>query len=437
MRFKQSYTFGQSTLNIRLGNLREATTDVIVTSDDQQLSMSGAGTAATIYKAAGEAVLAARTQVPVPLGGVVSSPSGNLAARGVKQVFHAATIPSGRNRAVDDPNAVVTQATRQALDLMQAMRLNSIAFPALGTGHARFDPTEVAIAMCGEIRAVLTASHRPLLVEVWLLFGNQRDIEAVTFLAEFTTRAQLEANAVRSHSVVLVHGIRTAAGWRERIGNELEKADSSLTPIPIGYEFFDVVRFLTPFGPWRRAAAETVWTKMKSVYENPNIERVSIIAHSFGTWIVGHILATHTVKFHRVILCGSVLDTDYDWNRVHQKIQAPVFADAPNVKVVNDCGTRDFWPIFAKFATWGYGVAGRWGFQHALVKDRFHHPLKHSGFFEPGFATEHWVPVLTGTLTKGVDQHISPPDWVNLLTVLKLPYIVLAAIAVIILWFVV
>jgi O-acetyl-ADP-ribose deacetylase (regulator of RNase III)/pimeloyl-ACP methyl ester carboxylesterase len=386
MRFKQSYTFGQSTLNIRLGNLRDATTGVIVTSDDQQLSMGGQGTAATIRQAAGEAVLAARAHVPVPLGGVVSSPSGNLAARGVKYVFHAATIPSGSNREVHDSIAVVTQATRQALDLVQAMRLNSIAFPALGTGHAKFEPTEVAIAMCAEIRAVLAASPRPLLVEIWLLFGIQRDAEAVAFLSEFTTHAQLETNAVRCHSVVLVHGIRTAAGWREAIGNELERADPRLTPIPVGYEFFDVVRFLTPFGPWRRAAAETVWTKMKSVYENPNIERVSIIAHSFGTWIVAHILITHPVKFHRVILCGSVLDTRYDWGQVHKKIEAAAFADAPNVKIVNDCGTRDVWPIFAKFATWGYGVAGRWGFQHALVKDRFHN-LNHSGFFQPGFAT--------------------------------------------------
>ena len=434
MRNMQSYTFGQSTLNIRLGNLREATTDVIVTSDDQQLSMRGRGTAATIHEAAGDAVLAARAHVPVPLGGVVSSPSGDLAAQGVKHVFHAATIPSGSNRVVADPNAVVTQATPQALDMVHAMRLNSIAFPALGTGHAGFDPVNVAIAMCAEIRAVLTASPRPLLVEIYLLLGNQRDYEAMAFFRHFTIHADLKENAVRSHSVVLVHGIRTAAGWREAIGNELEKADSSLTPMAIGYEFFDVVRFLTPIGPWRRAAAETVWTKMKSVYDNPNIERVSIIAHSFGTWIVAHIMATHPVKFHRVILCGSVLDTCYDWNRVHQKIEAPIFKNFPNVKIVNDCGTEDLWPVFAKFATWGYGVAGRWGFQHALVKDRFHDTFKHSDFFKPGFATQHWIPVLSGTLTKGGDRNIDTPAWVNLLTVLKLPYLVLAAI---VLWFVV
>jgi O-acetyl-ADP-ribose deacetylase (regulator of RNase III)/pimeloyl-ACP methyl ester carboxylesterase len=431
MRFEQSYEFGQSTLTIRLGNLRDARTDVIVTSDDQQLSMGGRGVAATIHEAAGDAVLAARERVPVPLGGVVSSGAGKLASQGVKQIFHAATIPSAGNRGVEDPGGVIASATKQAIAMLQAMGLKSIAFPALGTGHARFDPTAVALAMCEEIRTALLASQTPLAVEIWLLFGNKRDDEAVAYLSSFTARAQLQANAVRSHCVLLLHGIRTAAGWRESIGNELEQADPNLTPIPVGYEFFDVLRFLAPVGPWRRAAAETVWQKMKNVYDNPNIARVSIIAHSFGTWIVGYLLAKHDVKFHRVILCGSVLDTRYDWGGVEQKIRAPAFANAPTVKVVNDCGTKDIWPVFAKFATWGYGVGGRWGFQHALVRDRFH-VVDHSGFFTTGFATKHWVPVLTGKLTKGIDEgaQINPPGWVNLLTLVKLPYLAVAAVGV-------
>jgi O-acetyl-ADP-ribose deacetylase (regulator of RNase III) len=424
MRFQQTYTFGKSTLNIRLGDLRDATTDVVVTSDDQQLSMGG-GTSRAIRAAAGDAVLEARKHVPLKLGGVVASSAGQLSAQSVKYVFHAATIPSGTNRHVEDPKGVIANATRQALAMVQAMGLNSIAFPALGTGHARFEATEVAIAMSAEICQVLTASLTPLQVEIFLLLGTKRDAEAVTFFSEFTTRAQLSNHAVRSHSVVLVHGIRTAAGWREAIGTELEKADPHLTPIPVGYEFFDIVRFITPVGPWRRAAAETVWKKMNSVFDNPNIAQVSIIAHSFGTWIVGYILQTHPAKFHRVILCGSVLDTQYDWAHVQEKIVAPPFQSAPNVRVVNDCGTRDIWPVMAKFMTWGYGIAGRWGFQHALVKDRFHE-VDHSGFFKPGFATAYWVPVLQGTLTKGVERNIAPSAWVNILTLLKMPYVVLA-----------
>jgi O-acetyl-ADP-ribose deacetylase (regulator of RNase III)/pimeloyl-ACP methyl ester carboxylesterase len=425
MQDEQTYTIGKSTLVVRIGNLRDATTEVVVTSDDQQLSMGG-GTSKAIREAAGDAVLEARKQVPVKLGGVVSSGAGNMAAQGVKYVFHAATIPTASNRNVADQKATVAAATRQALAMLQAMGLTSIAFPALGTGHARFDVTTVAIAMSSEICQVLTAAPTALRVEIVLLLGIKRDMEAVRFFKEFTTRAQLTNHAVKSHAVILVHGIRTAAGWRVAIGSELKDADRRLTPTCVGYGFFDIFRFLTPVGPWRRAAARTVWKKMNSVFNNSNFDQVSIIAHSFGTWIVGHILENYPeAKFHRVILCGSVLDTEYDWNGVQNKVVAPYFDDAPNAKIVNECGTKDIWPVFAQFTTWGYGVAGRWGFQHSLVKDRFHH-LDHSGFFQPGFATQYWVPVLNGKVTEGVDKDISPSALVSILTVLKLPYVLLA-----------
>jgi pimeloyl-ACP methyl ester carboxylesterase len=193
------------------------------------------------------------------------------------------------------------------------------------------------------------------------------------------------------------------------------------------------VRFLLPIGPSRRTAAETVWKKMKSVFDNPNFDRVSIIAHSFGTWIVGYLLQTKELRFHRVIFCGAILDSKFDWETVTRKVDHPHWSDAPNAYVLNDCGTKDIWPIFAKFATWGYGISGRWGFQNALVRDRFHE-VDHSGFFQDGFATRNWVPALTATsLSKGVDRGIDPSMLVSLMTITKLPYI-LIVIAVIVIY---
>lgn len=425
MRFQQTYEIGKSTLSIRLGDIASATTQVIVTSDDQRLTMGG-GTSAAIRRAAGESVYeASRALVPVPLGGVVSTPAGKLAQQGVQHIFHAATIPGADEKSGAHQDEIVRGATAQAIALLRAMRLQSIALPALGTGFAKFDAHTVALAMAEAIRTILASSADALTVEIWLLLGTTRDLDAVTFLSEFTERANLAACALPSHAVVLVHGIRTAAGWRERIGNEIESADSTLTPIQVGYGLFDLVRFLLPIGPWRRRAAETVWMKMRSVFDNPNFDRVSIVAHSFGTWIVGYLLTTKDVRFHRVIFCGSILDSDFNWEKVQHKTGDPTFQNAPHARVVNDCGIRDVWPIVAKSATWGYGVSGRWGFQNALVKDRFH-DLDHSGFFADGFATRYWVPALTGTkLPRGIEYGISPPAWLSLLTVVKLPYLLI------------
>ena len=433
MRFQQVYKIGNSTLNVKFGDLGTARTEAIVTSDDQQLSMGG-GTSKTVRKAAGESVYEdSRGLIPVPLGGVVPTPAGNLVAEGVRYIFHAATIPSASERSVENPESIVRAATTQAIKMLEAMALKSIAFPALGTGFAGFDARTSGIAMAEVIHNLLADSPNAWRVEIWIWMDKKREMEALTFLSEITERAHLAPNAVRSHAVVLVHGIRTAAGWRERIGNEIEKADPNLTPVPVGYEFFDVLRFLTPILTWRRKAAETVWMKMKSLYTNPNIGHVSVIAHSFGTWIVGFLLTTKAdARFHRIIFCGAVLDSQFDWEKVKDKTDHPNFQTAPNAHVVNDCGTRDIWPIFAKFATWGYGVSGRWGFQNALVRDRFH-KVNHGGFFEEGFATQHWVPALIGTtLTKGIDYGIEPPWWIMILTILKLPYLIVAGV---LLWY--
>jgi O-acetyl-ADP-ribose deacetylase (regulator of RNase III)/pimeloyl-ACP methyl ester carboxylesterase len=438
MRFQQTYNIGKSTLNVKFGDLGTARTEVIVTSDDQQLSMGG-GTSKAIRNAAGESVYeASRGLIPVPLGGVVPTTAGNLAAEGVRHIFHAATIPSASERSVKNPESIVREATTQAIKMLEAHQLKSIAFPALGTGFAGFDARDSGIAMAEVIHNLLTVSQKELHVEIWIWMDKKREMQALTFLSEITERAHLAPNAVRSHAVVLIHGIRTAAGWRERIGNEIEDADPYLTPIPVGYEFFDVLRFLIPITPWRRKAAETVWMKMKSLYTNPNIEHVSVIAHSFGTWIVGYLLTEKAdARFHRIIFCGAVLDSQFDWEKVKDKTDQPNFRTAPNARVVNDCGTRDIWPIFAKFATWGYGVSGRWGFQSALVKDRFH-KINHGGFFEEGFAGKNWVPALIGTtLTRGIDRGIEPPWWIMVLTILKLPYLIIASVLIagVLIWY--
>lgn len=421
MRRYQTYKIGKSQLHVILGNLRDATTDVIVTSDDTQLSMGG-GTSRAILEAAGNVVRTeAQMRTPVALGSVVSTTSGNLKEQGVQYIFHAATIPSAAERSVEDQDAVIRKATRQALTQLVGMGLRSISLPALGTGFAKFDANTVALAMTEEIRQALLSSDESLDIQLWLLFSPKRDIEAVQFLSAFTRSAGLGTQAVRTHGVVLIHGIRTAAGWRNRIGNEIEEADRSLTPIPIGYGFFDVVRFVLP-GPWRKTAAETVWEKMKSVFDNPNLGRVSVVAHSFGTWIIGYLLTHKNVKFHRVLLCGAILNTRYDWDTAMSKISAPPFPGAPTARIINDCGTSDIWPILARSATWGYDMSGRWGFQHALVHDRFH-PVSHSGFFKEGFARDYWVPALTHDhIQPGHGDKIDPPAWLVTLSIVKLPY---------------
>src|SRR5262245_31492649 len=89
--------------------------------------------------------------------------------------------------------------------------------------------------------------------------------------------------------------------------------------IPIKYGYFDAFRFWFP--SWtRKRPIERVHTQIQVALQvarerDPNA-KLSIIAHSFGTYIVGEILKRDfTLKLHGLILCGSVLPQDFPWHQ--------------------------------------------------------------------------------------------------------------------------
>ena len=72
-------------------------------------------------------------------------------------------------------------------------------------------------------------------------------------------------------------------------------------------------------------------------------------------------------------------------------------------RVVNDVGSRDVWPAFAKSATTGYGDTGTYGFRHPKVRDRWFKGFRHSDFLTPDFCRDYWVPFFTNG-KKGLDK---------------------------------
>ncbi len=95
--------------------------------------------------------------------------------------------------------------------------------------------------------------------------------------------------------------------------------------------------------------------RIKSVIENAiaankNAE-VTIIAHSFGTWMVSRILHDDTnIAIDRLILCGAIVPSDFRWDRV-LKINLGGRKNA----IVNEYSPLDVWPLTAKVMTYGYG----------------------------------------------------------------------------------
>jgi len=231
------------------------------------------------------------------------------------------------------------------------------------------------------------------------------------------------------HVVVLVHGIRTQASWAEMVSNVLSELAEVDHIIPIRYGYFHIFRFLTPVftrtGPIRKIARE-----LRDIRKQYPAARISVVAHSFGTYAMSKILDNETdIVLDRLILCGCIIPQDFRWDKI---------ADQVHSQILNDCGTRDVLPILAKSATWGFGPSGTFGFGTSRVRDRFHR-FSHSDFFNADFVTEYWVPYIRDGTIKHSEwdiQRPTPPFWQSLLGLVKLPVVavLLAALLVALPW---
>jgi O-acetyl-ADP-ribose deacetylase (regulator of RNase III) len=156
-------SIGNSKVIITYCDITKLSVDVIVSSDDTDLSMGG-GVSGTILKAGGNIIRQeARKIAPINIGDITITTAGKLAS---KNVFHAAVIDYYRNL---KPNIdIIKGITKKSLKMCELLSYRSIAFPALATGAAGFSSEESAFAMITEIVSHLSTSHNHLIVTIAL-----------------------------------------------------------------------------------------------------------------------------------------------------------------------------------------------------------------------------------------------------------------------------
>ena len=201
---------------------------------------------------------------------------------------------------------------------------------------------------------------------------------------------------MRPHVVILVHGINTWADWVHAAKPILEAHDDIRVVHP-KYGKFGIVPFLLPtklfaLGP-RRRVLDTILTEAK----RPTTERLSIVAHSFGSYLIGDILRTNDhVRLNRVILCGSIIKQKFNWLRYQHKIGPD---QSPEKHVLNLCARGDRWPTIASLVTFAYGRGGVKGFFDDSYVENVFRDGGHSSQLIPKVAKEDWLPFLCdGTL---------------------------------------
>jgi Leucine Rich repeats (2 copies)/Leucine Rich repeat len=101
--------------------------------------------------------------------------------------------------------------------------------------------------------------------------------------------------------------------------------------------------------------------------------------------------------------------------------------------IINEVGTRDFWPIAAEVVTFGYGSVGTYGFRRPAVRDRWHNGKAHSDFLNRDFCQRYWVPFLTGgAIVEDDEEAERPPWWLWLVSTFQIKYVVLISLGVVI-----
>jgi pimeloyl-ACP methyl ester carboxylesterase len=215
------------------------------------------------------------------------------------------------------------------------------------------------------------------------------------------------------HLVLLVHGINTRARWIGEIKPVLKSAGFVVEATSYGE--YGVLRFLLPF-PWlRKIAIERVVRAISAARMLHSPDKMSVISHSFGTFVIAKILADHPeFTWHRIVFCGSVVRDDFRLDLTLNRFRQPL---------LNEVGSRDFLPALAESVTWGYGSVGSNGYNDVGVDTRWHTGVAHSGFLNKDFCQKFWIPFLNEATVIAGDAPSELAWWIRLITALPLRWL--------------
>ncbi len=137
-------------IRIEEGDLTLAQVDAIVNAANTRLLL-GTGVAGAIRQRAGPAVQEECDRLgPIPLGEAALTGAGELDAR---YVIHAAAMEPGGAPGEES----IRSAVRRSLEIARERGLQSVAFPAVGTGVGGFSMQRCAELMLDEVEAHVEA----------------------------------------------------------------------------------------------------------------------------------------------------------------------------------------------------------------------------------------------------------------------------------------
>ncbi len=198
-----------------------------------------------------------------------------------------------------------------------------------------------------------------------------------------------------NHTVILLHGVETRSGavnWPTKLESMWQGEGSSLRIKTRSYGgvVLNRVPAVVTLIPWAGSKyREKIVAEQKQfmdlVYGHANSgDRISIIAHSFGGFLVSRLLEMG-YKFHKIILVAPAAPARFDFKKVEECFHRVYVFWSPTDGVIK-------WAF--------YGRMGRVGVKkpHSRVLS-YPVPLAHSEWFEAEHLT-HFSQVWNGLLTE-------------------------------------
>lgn len=171
----KEYHINNSNVKIIFGNILDSHADVIVSSDDSDISMGGGISKAIDQKEGTGAIrLDVGKKVPAEIGDVIVSTAGTLPQ---KNIFHVITIDFRPRKDSNIPEEISREDIHQyiighSIDkcfiLLHAMDYKSIAFPQIGAGVAGIPFLKVVAVMSEAIGRNLRKTNKAFNVEIYL-----------------------------------------------------------------------------------------------------------------------------------------------------------------------------------------------------------------------------------------------------------------------------
>lgn len=243
MKKSREYRFNNSLLRVIFGNIIDSKAEVIVSSDDTNISMAG-GVSGMICNAGGTIIRDdAQKKLPALVGDVVVSTAGDLECQ--KYVFHCLTVDftykydvfEGKQANSDDLNNYIIQhSVDKCFRLMQALDLHSIAFPCIGAGLAHIPLNQVAENMADVISSNLCRTQKPYEIELYLYestgFDNNKqmmsEMDYIDMFENFAIKSALyqhelerETRALEKPIDLHANGIVTDVPKREEMHHQV------------------------------------------------------------------------------------------------------------------------------------------------------------------------------------------------------------------------